>query len=143
MLVQRDSLWKSIGEKWRHERRINFPIDWRELWKLEQGKKEGGFMWSLWHQAVATNSWQGRINTKIDHSCPMCPSALRVTYTQRFYDCEQAKIAWHFCFDLMHKIHKDRRNMNPPRVFTFEQCVNVCLVGKPNFAVQVPRNYGR
>jgi hypothetical protein len=62
LLNARTSLKKPIAEKWRGDLTINFSRDWKESWKKDRASKEGGFMWSIWHQTVATNSWRGKFN---------------------------------------------------------------------------------
>ena len=60
------------------------------------------FMWSIWHQAVATNSWRGCFNPNINQACPSCDSGVRETYSHRFYECHQARSVWNFCFRVIH-----------------------------------------
>ena len=117
------SLQKPIQEKWRSEGGLSCVPKWTEVWKSTRSKKEAGFMWSLWHRAVATNSWRGRFLPNVDQSCPSCQLGCVETYTHCFFDCRNAKTVWNYCFYIIHVLQKGLHNVAPPKSFSFQQCL--------------------
>jgi hypothetical protein len=122
MLDSSTYLKKPILEKWSCERAVDFPLNWDDPWHPQRGKKEGGFMWSVWHQAVATNTWRKRF-TRRDMHCVYCNASKDETYTHWFYDCRQARMFWTFAFSILHRLQRAPRRYAPFPAFTFEQCI--------------------
>ena len=118
-LFSGQELHKPIAEKWRQEGSPTCALDWKDVWKKIRAKKEAAFIWSLWHQAVATNSWRGKFITGIDQNCQLCNASCPETYTHCFFECQHAKITWNYCFLLIHFLQKGLRNLSPPQAFSF------------------------
>jgi exonuclease III len=122
MLNASTQLKKPIAEKWQSERIVDFPMRWEDPWHPQRNKKEGGFMWSIWHQAVATNTWRKRF-TGGDMKCVCCNSNADETYTHRFYECRQARLVWTFGFSIIQRLQRAPGRYLPFPALTFEQCI--------------------
>jgi hypothetical protein len=48
-----------VQTKWRDVLPNNFQLHWNNVWEKGRGRKEAGFMWQIWHKAVAVNVWRG------------------------------------------------------------------------------------
>jgi hypothetical protein len=122
LLSERSQLKSPIAAKWRHETVINFQLDWKEIWK-NRSQKEAAFLWSVWHQAIATNTWRNKFNPAANPECPLCGSQFPETYIHRFYQCQFSKKLWTFAFTIMHWLIKGTQNLSPAATFTLEQCL--------------------
>ena len=79
-------------------------------------------MWSVWHQAVATNTWRKRFSGG-NMRCVCCNSNSDDTYTHRFYECRQARLAWSFGFSVINRLQRAPRSYLPFSALSFEQCI--------------------
>jgi hypothetical protein len=79
-------------------------------------------MWSIWHQAVATNTWRKKI-TGGDLQCKCCDANSDESYTHRFYECRQARLGWTFGFSVLHRLQRAPRSYLPFSAFSFDQCI--------------------
>jgi hypothetical protein len=86
--------------KWANTLPANFRFGWSTVWAKERGKKEAGFMWQIWHKAVAVNVWRGRISDNIDTRCPCCNSGAEESIIHRFWYCQPAHQTWEFINNL-------------------------------------------
>jgi hypothetical protein len=118
-LLHNRQVLKKSQHKWQQEYLINFQLDWKDPWLKDRGKKEGGFLWSIWHRAVATNTWRAVIS-EVVLDCPSCDLRLEENFLHRFYFCPQVKIAWAFAFTIIYRL--ERNGTGPARSFSFEQC---------------------
>lgn len=50
-------------------------------------KKEGDFIWSICHKALADNSWRARFIMEFDDKCCMCNVYIPKTIAHRFWGC--------------------------------------------------------
>ncbi|KAG0562007.1 hypothetical protein KC19_9G109900 [Ceratodon purpureus] len=82
LLSNRDQLKKPIAEKWRHETNFQPKPDWKAVWS-DRSKKESAFLWSVLHQAVATNAWRARFNPQASPDCPLCGLGIQETNSHR------------------------------------------------------------
>ena len=126
LVGNRTSLKKPVADKWRHEMEMNFQLKWKENWQ-DRSQKEAGFMWSMWHQAVATNTWRAKFNPAANADCPLCNSSVPETYLHRFYECSYSRRFWLFSFAVIHWVSKGTKNKNP----TPQYCAKQCLFGRP------------
>ena len=105
LVGNRTSLKKPVAHKWRHEMEMNFQLKWKENWQ-DRSQKEAGFMWSMWHQAVATNTWRANFNPAATADYPLCNSSVPETYLHRFYACPFSMRFWLFSFAVIHWVSK-------------------------------------
>ena len=122
VLNERTQLKTPIAEKWREEYTLNFQLDWKKLWK-SRSQKEAAFLWSLWHQAIATNSWPSKYNPRANSCCPLCLTPCQENYFYKFYHCPQAKRVWAVAFLVVHWLCRGTRNLGPPKTFPLDQCL--------------------
>lgn len=120
LITAKKELKKTIQHKWRQEYPINFQVDWKDPWRKDRAKKEGGFLWATWHRAVATNTWRAVI-AEVVLDCPCCTRHMAETFMHRFYHCPQVQAAWAFAFTIIHRLQ--RQGTTPIPAFSFEQCI--------------------
>ena len=73
---------------------ITFSLYWSEVWTRLRPRKETGFLWFVYHRAVATNVWKARINDNIDTSCNYYTEALPKMLLHQFHHCSKSTHAW-------------------------------------------------
>jgi hypothetical protein len=100
-------------KKWSNVLQPTFQFKWANTWDPERAGKEAGFIWQIWHRAVAVNEWRGRISIRINHSCPVCNSGVVESVLHRFWDCTHAKDAWTFTFKVLKILSNDQRLPGP------------------------------
>ena len=64
------------------------------VWDKTHSCKEGAFIWSIWHKAVAVNAWRVMFIEAIDNTCHMCMVDILETIIHKFWDCRIALRAW-------------------------------------------------
>jgi hypothetical protein len=87
-------------------------------------QKDAGFIWSLYHGAIAVNMWRHRINPYIPITCSCCPLGIPETLLQCFFECPCIQYAWTYTLTILYKsqsLPPDGHGCWP--VFTFQQCV--------------------
>lgn len=102
LMFRRTQLQKPAEDKWRHERQITAPFKWSDPWFSKRNQEEGAFMWSVWHHAVATNSWRSRFIPQVSADCPLCGPGFPENYSHCFFFCPNARIGWNFGFQIIH-----------------------------------------
>ena len=88
-LSDKETLVKPVQDKWRHEAVITTRLKWKEVW-ADRSQKEAAFMWSMWHQAIATNTWRAKFNPQANPDCVVCVNGSQESYIHRFYTCPQS-----------------------------------------------------
>ena len=121
IIGNRNSLKKPVAEKWRHEMDLNFQLKWKENWK-GRSQKEAGFIWSMRHQAVATNTWRAKFNPLVSLACPLCDSGTLETYLHRFFECNHSRRIWSFSFAVMHWVCKGPQSLTPMTQYSLKKC---------------------
>jgi hypothetical protein len=48
-------------------------LQWKKSVAKQRPKKEAGFLWSVYHQAVAVSSWKAQISLDINSACDYYP----------------------------------------------------------------------
>ena len=91
-----------------------------------EGEKEGGFIGSLWHRAIAVNVWRAKI-AAVNTNCKCCEERIPKPLTHRFYECRISRRAWNFCFSVIHRMERANRI---PRVYQPFSLTH-CLFGRP------------
>ncbi|KAG0575152.1 hypothetical protein KC19_VG322200 [Ceratodon purpureus] len=122
LLSNRDQLKKPIAEKWRHETNFQPKPDWKAVWS-NCSKKESAFLWSVLHQAVATNTWRARFNPQASPHCPLCGLGIPETKSHRFFQCPFAKELWNFGFTILHWLTEGPKSQSPAKAYSLEQCI--------------------
>lgn len=51
-----------------------------------RSKKEGGFIWAIWHKTMVVNSWMAIFIAFVDDKCHMCASNIPETLVHEFWD---------------------------------------------------------
>lgn len=85
---------RTIPSKWNGLLSDTFTPVWQDDWNPAHLAKEAAFMWSIWHNAVAVNSWRAKIAASIDTQCPNCSMDHSETPFHRFFFCLRAQEAW-------------------------------------------------
>lgn len=69
-----------------------FKFQMGNVWDNMRIKKEGAFIWVIWHKAIAVNLWRARLITDVDDKCHMCACDIMETFVEcthilGLYDC--------------------------------------------------------
>ena len=128
LLNPRHHLKHDMAEKWTTILPTSFIPNWMEIWNCRWSKKEVGFIWSIYHGAVATNVWWACISNAIDPSCTCCNAGLPKTLLHQFHQCNITIHAWRYAMTLLFSY----ANIQPHREgcwpgLTWQQC----LIGSP------------
>ena len=71
IIASRNSGTIRAGDKWEDYLPGNYRFFWFQVWDPFRSGKEGAFIWSIWHKAVAVNEWRARI-ASISKQCVVC-----------------------------------------------------------------------
>lgn len=52
----RETPSRNVSKKWNQIFSTDFKLKWQHVWLKRRSKKEVGFLWSLWHKALAVNT---------------------------------------------------------------------------------------
>lgn len=80
--------------KWHGIVTLSLKLKWGNVWDKTHSCKEGVFIWSIGHKAVAVNAWRDMFIKDIDNTCHMCMADIMKTIIHRFWDCRIALRAW-------------------------------------------------
>jgi hypothetical protein len=100
LLNLRQTLQRPMAEKWTGKLPNTYVPDWSDVWKPARPQKEAGFLWFIYHKAVAVNSWRAQIVPRDqllpppNPSCICCPSHLPETVLHRFFSCTKTQVTW-------------------------------------------------
>lgn len=120
-------LSRSIPEKWHGTLPSSYKPDWRDVWHASKPQKESGFMWSVYHHAIAVNEWCHQMCPQTDRNCPSCLARVPKTIMHRFVECKKASHAWNFAqtvFNVVMEVPLRDGKWDP---LTWQQC----LLGSP------------
>jgi hypothetical protein len=92
-------------------------LKWGNVWDKMRSKKEGDFIWSLWHKVVAVNSWRVRFIDEIDDKCLMCALDIPETIAHRFWDCKFARRAWDYAIGIINSMKAHPNQKGPWKAF--------------------------
>ena len=132
LLTQHKQLCRPIYAKWPGHLPVNFSRDWRGVWHKRRACKEAAFMWSIWHNAVAVQSWRARVTPGIDVTCPCCNHGVEESPAHRFYFYPQAQEIWAYAQSILIHLLNDVSKSASHTRFDFQQCV---------FGTQIPNHY--
>jgi hypothetical protein len=82
--------------KWPTLLPATYRFRWKQIWTPERSKTEAGFIWQLWHKAVALNAWRGRFTPQVDTTCPICQTGAVEDTVHRFWRCEFSQNTWKY-----------------------------------------------
>jgi hypothetical protein len=103
---------------------ITFFPYWSEVWTRRRPRKEIGFLWSIYHGAVATNVWRACINDNIVSSCNCCTEAPPETLLHRFHHCSKATHAWNYAKTVLYKyVNLPPSSLGTRLDLTWQQCL--------------------
>lgn len=71
------------------------------VWDKTHSRKEGAFIWSIWHKAIAVNSWRDRFIKDIDGNCLMCMLDIVETIVHRFWGHKIVRRAWDYSIGII------------------------------------------
>jgi hypothetical protein len=58
-----------VAKRWDEMLPQNFKIGWANTWSKPQRKKVVTFIWAIWNEPIAINTWKLKINETIDKIC--------------------------------------------------------------------------
>jgi hypothetical protein len=74
-----------------------------DVWVKCRAKKEAGFLWVLWHQALAVNAWSVTTNQNIVVDYSSCVPVTPQTFVHKFWLFPRARKAWEMAFTIMYR----------------------------------------
>lgn len=124
LLSHETDIEQTLADRWKRELLETPKLNWKDNWKKPRVPKEAGFVWALWHRAIAINSWRSKWNPSVDNSCPFCTGPILRTETsmQRFWECPTAQRAWSFA-ELVINCFRRRRQDEPWHDMHWQQCL--------------------
>lgn len=120
-------LSRTIPDKWKRILPPSYKPDWRDVWHNAKPQKKTGFMWSVYHHAIAVNVWRHQMCPQTDQNCPSCLLRVPETVKHRFVDCPKAAHAWSYAqsvFNMVMEVPKKNGKGDP---LVWQQC----LLGSP------------
>jgi hypothetical protein len=88
-------------EKWRRTLPDTYVPNWNEISIKTRPQKEAGFLWSVYHKAVAVNKWRARI-FGANADCTNYLGRERETILHRFHHCPKARAAWAYGLTILY-----------------------------------------
>jgi len=58
-----------VAKRWAKMLPENFKMIWANTWNKPQRKKGVGFIWAIWNEPIAINTWKLKVNETIDKIC--------------------------------------------------------------------------
>lgn len=110
----------------------SFLPSWRDTWFKARSQKEAAFIWSIWHNAVAVNSWHTQIAPGMDTRCLCCSSGDIETPLHRFFTCPRAQEIWDYAQTILHYISGSSPALGPHARLDSKQCI---------FGTPIPRKF--
>jgi hypothetical protein len=123
LLTPRSELARPIPMKWRGLLPATFKPRRYEVWSTNRPQKEAGFLWSLYHCAIAENCWRAQISDQISPLCPSCHVGLNESILHRFHSCPKTIAAWDFALSVTYKILNIPKVNNEWPGLTWQQCL--------------------
>ena len=103
ILKPRLSLEKPITTKWRNILPPSYRPRWKEVWLPRRPKKEAGFIWSVYHCAIAVNAWRQQMDNQIIVTCACCTTGQPETVLHRMVECPRALIWWKYALTILYR----------------------------------------
>jgi len=75
-----------------------------DIWVKCRAKKEAGFLWVSWHQALAVNAWSVTTNQNIVVDYPSCVPVTPQTFVHKFWLFPRARKAWEMAFTIVYGV---------------------------------------
>jgi len=104
LLTKSTQLTRPIPSKWPTLLQDSFAPLWKDIWIKARPQKDAAFIWSVWHNAVAVNSWRAQIAPGIDSRCVCCPLGVLETPIHWFFECPRAQEVWDYAQSMLHHI---------------------------------------
>jgi len=123
LIKSRSILARDVFEKWEGSFFHNFKLNRRDVWNKCKGKKDLGFMWLLWHQTIAINSWRANTNYNIPMDCSSYECATQKFVTQNFWFCLKVMKAWELAFSFHFQLGLLINIIGSEKTLKFEQCL--------------------
>jgi hypothetical protein len=92
----------SIPAKWQGLLPASYSPKWKDVWQPRRSHKDAAFMWSVFHGAVAFNTWRAIGSPNLDLTCVCCDADLPESLIHWFYQCQISTHAWHFAMSIMY-----------------------------------------
>ncbi|KAG0555167.1 hypothetical protein KC19_12G149200 [Ceratodon purpureus] len=90
-----------IAAKWPGLLPQTFKAEWQDVWRPVRPQKDAAFLWSIYHKAVAVNSWRHQIDPGIDPICSLCQRE-EETLLHRFHSCQATLALWNQAQSAIH-----------------------------------------
>ena len=123
MLTKRSQLSRQIPDKWHGALPATYVPRWCELWHKNRPQKEAGFLWSVYHCAVAVHCWRAQMAPGISTFCTSCTAGLEESILHRFFQCEKTRHAWNFALTVMYTALEVPLIAGKWPSLTWQQCV--------------------
>jgi hypothetical protein len=103
LLNPRARLLRSMADKWTGILPASYEPNWNEVWSHSRPQKEAGFLWFVYHKAVAVNHWRAQIGPHINSMCVCCPNNVPETILHQFIFCTRTRLAWEYGLTILYK----------------------------------------
>jgi hypothetical protein len=129
LLNPRTRLQRPMSEKWSGDVPPTYTPNWRDVWHKSRPQKEAGFLWSVFHKAVAVNYWRAQViprNPQIprpDSRCICCLGGVTETILHRFHHCVKTQAAWTFGLTTLYLSQQIPMVLGQWDSLTWHQCV--------------------
>jgi hypothetical protein len=78
-----------------------YKPDWKEVWLSRRSQKEAGFLWSVYHRAIAVNQWRYQMFRRLSPLCVYCPQQCIESVRQCMFECPRAATVWRYAQTLL------------------------------------------
>jgi hypothetical protein len=154
LLCKRQPPLTLATSKWPNTLPATHKFKWNQVWNPERAKTEAGFIWQLWHKAVALNAWRGRFSPEVDTTCPVCQTGAVEDTIHRFWFCQSSQETWRYVTLILNRIAVPRGSLTwsmldwkqsifssrPPRRFSSIQRLWELLRGTTLWTIWLARN---
>jgi hypothetical protein len=124
ILHQRPDLQRTIPDKWGGGLFPNsYKPNWKEVWLSRRPQKEAGFLWSVYHRAIAVNQWRSQMFRRISPLCVCCPQQSIEFVKHCMYECPRATTVWCYAQTILFTAQGTNLENGSWPSFTFQQCV--------------------
>jgi len=137
LLIDRSSLVRTIPDKWHSAIAADFYPRWLDVWSKARPLKEAGFLWSVYHRAVAVHGWRRIATPQISTECNCCSDMVKGTIVHKFFYCSKTQHTWKFAMSVLYSaLATPKIADNWPALF-WEQCILGCKI--PDACARAPQ----
>jgi hypothetical protein len=115
ILHQRSDLQRTIPN--------SYKPNWKEVWLSRRPQKEAGFLWSVYHRAIAVNQWKSQMFRRIFPLYVCCPQQSNELVKHCMYECPRAATVWCYAQTILFTVQGTNPENGSWPSFTFQQCV--------------------